>query len=89
MAGRHTDRVGFDAITRSTGPTRTDVRPRTPCRALLSDDEVTEATINRGHRYLAAAEFRYNTRNVDDGERVKRAIQGADGKRLTYRPVTG
>lgn len=38
---------------------------------------------------LKAAEFRYNTRGVDDGERTRRAIMGAEGKRLTYRPVTG
>lgn len=41
------------------------------------------------HRYVAAAEFRYNTRGVDDGERTRRAILGAEGKRLTYKPVTG
>jgi len=41
------------------------------------------------HRYVASAEFRYNTRGVSDGERVKRAIIGAEGKRITYRPVTG
>ena len=36
------------------------------------------------HRYLSEFEFRYNTRWLDDGERAVRAIQGADGKRLTY-----
>jgi transposase-like protein len=36
------------------------------------------------HRYLAEYEFRYNNRTLDDGERVSAAIQGADGKRLTY-----
>jgi transposase-like protein len=41
------------------------------------------------HRYLAEFEFRYNTRTVDDGERTKIAIQGADNKRLTYRAQTG
>lgn len=37
------------------------------------------------HRYLAEFEFRYNARQVDDGERTLRAIRKADGKRLTYR----
>lgn len=41
------------------------------------------------HRYVGAAEFRYNTRGVDDGERTRRAILGAEGKRLMYRPLTG
>lgn len=40
------------------------------------------------HRYVGAAEFRYNTRNLSDGARTAVAIKGASGKRLTYRPVT-
>ena len=35
-------------------------------------------------RYLDEQAFRYNTRKIDDAERVARAIQRADGKRLTY-----
>jgi hypothetical protein len=35
--------------------------------------------------YLNEFEFRYNTRKVDDGQRVTAAIQAMDGKRLTYR----
>jgi transposase-like protein len=37
------------------------------------------------HRYLSEFEFRYNSRHVDDGERTRRAIQSADGRRLTYK----
>ena len=37
------------------------------------------------HRYLAEYEFRYNGRELEDGERVVAAIQAADGKRLRYR----
>jgi transposase-like protein len=37
------------------------------------------------HRYLAEFEFRYNGRELEDGERVVAAIQAADGKRLRYR----
>ena len=41
------------------------------------------------HRYVSEFEFRYNTRKLEDGERTRLAIQGADGKRLTYRePVS-
>jgi hypothetical protein len=39
---------------------------------------------------LAEFDFRYSNRaklGVDDGERAARAIQGAQGKRLTYRPA--
>ena len=39
------------------------------------------------HRYLAEFDQRYNTRKIKDGERVKKAIAGADGKRLTYKPL--
>lgn len=41
------------------------------------------------HRYVASAEFRYNTRGLTDGERTAAAIRGASGKRLTYRLVAG
>ena len=40
------------------------------------------------HRYLAEFDFRYNNRTalgVEDAERTKRIMQGAEGKRLTYR----
>lgn len=37
------------------------------------------------HRYLAEFDFRYNTRNITDGERAVLAVQGGEGKRLTYR----
>ena len=37
------------------------------------------------HWYLAEFEFRYNNRELDDGERVVAAIEAADGKRLRYR----
>ena len=35
--------------------------------------------------YLNEFEFRYNTRKLDDGERVTAAIRRVDGKRLQYR----
>jgi transposase-like protein len=40
------------------------------------------------HRYLAEFDFRYSNRialGVDDAERAARALNGAEGKRLTYR----
>jgi transposase-like protein len=40
------------------------------------------------HRYLSEFDFRYSNRialGVNDTERAKRAIKGAEGKRLTYR----
>lgn len=37
------------------------------------------------HRYLCEFEFRYNTRQLDDGERVAAAIKAGKGKRLMYR----
>jgi len=41
------------------------------------------------HRYLNEFDFRYNGRYVTDGERMVRAIKGAEGRRLMYRePVT-
>lgn len=37
------------------------------------------------HRYLAEYEFRYNHRQIEDGQRVTAAIQASEGKRLMYR----
>jgi transposase-like protein len=37
------------------------------------------------HRYLAEFDFRYNTRQVTDGERAVLVVRSASGKRLTYR----
>jgi hypothetical protein len=37
------------------------------------------------HRYLAEFEFRYNHRELEDGQRTLAAIKGAEGKRLMYR----
>jgi len=37
------------------------------------------------HRYMAEFEFRYNNRDLEDGERTTAAIKAADGKRLVYK----
>jgi transposase-like protein len=37
------------------------------------------------HRYVDEFAFRWNSRQVNDGERIAKAIKGAEGKRLTYR----
>ena len=44
-------------------------------------------SISRKHlpNYLNEFEFRHNTRKLDDGQRVARAIRQVDGKRLEYR----
>lgn len=44
-------------------------------------------SISRKHlpNYLNEFEFRWNTRKMDDGERVAQAIKQIDGKRLEYR----
>jgi transposase-like protein len=42
------------------------------------------------HRYLCEYEFRYNNRELDDGDRTVAAIRAADGKRLFYKaPAQG
>jgi len=44
-------------------------------------------SVSRKHlpNYLNEFEFRWNTRKVNDGERVSRAIKQVEGKRLKYR----
>jgi transposase-like protein len=39
------------------------------------------------HRYVSEFDYRWNTRKMDDGERVVKAIKDSQGKRLTYRPL--
>jgi hypothetical protein len=36
------------------------------------------------HRYVSEFDFRWNTRELNDGERTVAAIKGASGKRLRY-----
>ena len=38
------------------------------------------------HRYLSEFDFRYNARDVSDGERTEKAIHSVVGKQLMYRP---
>jgi transposase-like protein len=44
-------------------------------------------SVSRKHlsNYLNEFQFRWNTRKMDDGERVQQAIKAVDGKRLEYR----
>jgi transposase-like protein len=41
------------------------------------------------HRYLSEFDFRYNAREISDGERAKLAIKGSQGKRLMLRDSSG
>ena len=48
-------------------------------------------SVSRRHldRYCTEFSFRWNYRMVSDSERTSAAIRGADGKRLTYKPLVG
>jgi transposase-like protein len=41
------------------------------------------------HRYLAEFDYRYSTRKLNDSTRMVRLIEQVEGKRLSYRPLTG
>ena len=41
------------------------------------------------HRYISEIEYKYNTRQVNDGERTRLAIKAGYGKRLTYKEQVG
>lgn len=41
------------------------------------------------HRYLSEFEYRYNNKELTDGQRVVNAIKAAQGKRLTYAEQVG
>jgi transposase-like protein len=59
------------------------------CRFSLMKRAVfgTHHSISQAHlpRYLAEWDFKWNTRNISDGERAAIALEGIEGKRLTYR----
>jgi transposase-like protein len=59
------------------------------CRFSLMKRAVfgTHHSISEAHlpRYLAEWDFKWNTRKISDGERAAIAIDGIEGKRLTYR----
>jgi transposase-like protein len=61
------------------------------CRFSLMKRAVFGAhhSISEAHlpRYLAEWDFKWNTRNVKDGERAALIAKGIEGKRLTYRPL--
>jgi len=40
------------------------------------------------HRYVNEFDFRWNARFENDGKRTSLAVQGASGKRLTYKALT-
>jgi transposase-like protein len=59
------------------------------CRFSLMKRAVfgTHHSISEAHlpRYLAEWDFKWNTRNITDGERAALALKGAEGRRLAYR----
>jgi transposase-like protein len=59
------------------------------CRFSLMKRAVfgTHHSISEAHlpRYLSEWDFKWNTRNITDGERAALALKGAEGRRLTYR----
>jgi hypothetical protein len=46
--------------------------------------------VSREHlpKYANEFAFRWNTRSITDGERMKEAIELTEGKRLTYKSVS-
>ena len=60
------------------------------CRFSLMKRAVfgTHHSISEAHlaRYLVEWDFKWNTRQMKDGERAAAALKGFEGKRLTYRP---
>lgn len=51
----------------------------------------THHAVSRKHlpRYVEEWSFRWNTRQLSDGERLQKMVDQAQGRRLTYRPLKG
>ena len=49
----------------------------------------THTSVSRKHlqRYVSEVEFKYNNRNLSDGERTVKLIQSCDHRRLTYKEL--
>ncbi len=67
--------------------TSSSVHTSQPAVLIVNGVMGTFHSISRKHlpNYLNEFEFRHNTRKLNDGQRVTRAIRQVDGKRLTYR----
>jgi len=50
----------------------------------------THHNVSKEHlqRYASEFEFRWNTSKMSDSQRVQFLVDGAIGKRLTYKPIT-
>jgi hypothetical protein len=65
--------------------------PRTTLRAHISqltrsiDGTHHHVSTEHLHRYLAEFDFRYNTRKLNDSQRMERIVAQTGGRRLTYR----
>lgn len=87
--GDHFD-GGHDVVTHKTGEyARGDVYTNTAEAffSLLKRGVIgTFHNISRKHlhRYVSEFQFRWDTRSMDDGARLRSAIRAADGRRLTY-----
>ena len=80
----------------STSATRTASRHHQPGRGLLLAAEAVASTARTTtsarehlHRYLAEFDFRYSTRKLSDSDRLQKMVDQAEGRRLTYKPLTG
>ena len=71
---------------------RTRLKATSRSSSVASTAYITTSAKKHLKRYLAEFDFRYNERialGVSDQERTEKAIKGAVGRRLTYRPLGG
>ncbi len=57
-------------------------------RAALHDRTFHAVSREHLHRYVSEFEFRYNHRNLNNGQRTIAAIRAAESKRLMYKQPT-
>jgi hypothetical protein len=58
---------------------------RSPCSSVALSGIFHAVSKKHLHRYVGEFDFRWNTRKMNDGQRVVEAIRNAEGKRLMYR----
>jgi transposase-like protein len=92
------DKLGTDYIHEVIDHSEVYVRGRVHTNGLENFWSLFKRTIYGTHhsvesfhldRYLDDATFRFNTRKLTDGARFARALAAADGRRLTYKALTG
>jgi len=90
--GHYTVRHGYNEYARQDGPVLATTNTVEGFFAILKRGVIGtfhHVSPKHLHRYVSEFEFRYNTRKLEDGARLRAVVRAADGRRLTYAEQVG